>query len=146
MCSNLRKFLKLFSRFLFRNFQKLFILNLFCVFQFAGCYSYKTISNEDYLQEKEHSSIKIILKTGEEIIVEKPTDLMILPDEKKIIIKNDTTEKVIFFEHIAKMKESKFDYLSSCISGVAITVAVILALLTINILVILLKYGRLSVG
>ena len=113
---------------------------LICV-SFTGCYTYKNISLEDYVNENNHSSTKIILKNKKEILVNKPDSLFFNIDEKKLIIRREKIDSVICLNDIAWIRESKYDYISTCIAGGLVGATGIFLTLVLVGLVILCIWG-----
>lgn len=100
----------MFNRFYtLKNF--LFVLALAA---FSGCFSYHSISLEDYKQDKEHNSIKLLLKSGEEINISEKDSVQLLVDNEKILLSKKWDEKIIYINDIEKIKEEKFDFLKTC--------------------------------
>lgn len=123
----------------------LFCCCLFILFsQFCGCYSYKNISREDYIKEKEHSAVKIVLKDKREIIVEKPEDLVILTDERKYLIKKGDKDSLIHFDNVSRISEYKYDAISSCLAGGTIFIGGVSVLIAIVSLIFIWINGPLK--
>lgn len=100
--------------------------------QFSGCYSYRTITQEDYIKQKEHGLTKLILKSGKEIIIEKQDDLTVLPDEEKFLIKNTSIDTVFSFSDIGKIKGEQFDLAKTCFGSAWILGGILMILLLIS--------------
>ena len=134
--------------FCFRKKQKLSysVFLILILLQFPGCYSYRTISHEEYIKQKKHGSVKLFLKNGREVLVEKPEDILMFPDNEKIILKNNVTDSVICFDDILKIKEEKFDVILTCFSSVWLSAIGIVVFLGIVALTFTLIYGPLKLS
>jgi len=114
-------------------------LLLLLIFNLTGCYSYRSISMEDYKQDKEHNSIKLLLKSGEEVIISEKYSVQISAEDDKIFISRQGDERTINFNDIEKIKEERFDYFKMCLGTSWITFGLILAIMV-------LFHPKLSVG
>ncbi len=114
-------------------------LLLLLIFNLTGCYSYRSISMEDYKQDKEHNSIKLLLKSGEEVIISEKDSVQISAEDDKIFISRQGDERTINFNDIEKIKEERFDYFKMCLGTSWITLGLILAIMV-------LFHPKLSVG
>lgn len=97
----------------------------------SGCYSYRSISMEDYKQDKEHNSIKFLLKSGEEIIISEKDSVQISADDDKVLLSRRGDERTINFNEIEKIKEERFDYFKMCLGTSWITFGLILAIMVL---------------
>jgi len=69
---------------------------------------------EDYKQDKEHNSIKLLLKNGEEIIITEKDSVKIILEDDKILLIKKKDEKAIYLNDIETIEEEKFNLIRMC--------------------------------
>ncbi len=115
-----------------KNYSLIKFLSVFLCFStnFTGCFSYFSVSNNDFSNIQHETRIRIILKDNREFIVQnineinfsKPDTIQLFQNDKLITLSAD---------EIRKLAEEKFDFGKTCFSGVWITMGIVAGLLII---------------
>lgn len=107
-----------------------------------GCYSFYSISQGEYLNEKVDRRIKIVLKNKEEILIENPRHNLKLERDKILIIEGDTIKIKISIDDIEKIQEVKFSFGKTFFATMWITVGT----LFLTLLILVAIYGPIRFG
>lgn len=124
---------------------KIFLL-ICAVLLLSGCYSYKSVSQDVYINEKEHDAVRLVLKDGREVLIENPKDISAIPEDEKFIIKNNIADSVIYFKDIEKIRERQYDPIKTCFGGAWLTAAGLAVLVSLVAIVLFSIYGPMRIG
>ncbi len=108
-----------------------FLASFLCFsINFTGCFSYFSVSNNDFSNIDPETKVRIILKDNREFIVQNINEINFSKPDTIEIFQND---KLITFsaDEIRKVAEEKFDFGKTFFSGLWISIGIVAGLLGI---------------